>query len=75
MSIISAKNGNKSRINIHTPHRGIILGLIEKKERKIIQEEGELAVAFNLADKEGYLNFTFLKCKITYLSCHTLYEK
>ena len=28
-------------------------GPTEQKERKIIQEEGELEVAFNLADKEG----------------------
>ena len=48
----------------------------EQKERKTIQEEGELATAFNLADEEGNLNFTLLTCnlKITYLSCHTLYE-
>ena len=49
-------------------------GPTEQKERKTIQEEGELAVAFNFADEEGNLKFTLLTCKITYLSCHTLYE-
>ena len=51
-------------------------GPTEQKERKAIQEEGELAAAFNLEDKEGNLNFTLLTCnlKITYLSCYTLYE-
>ena len=44
----------------------------EQKERKTIQEEGELAAAFNLADEEGNLNFTLLThyLKITHLSCH-----
>ena len=46
----------------------------EQKERKTIWEESELAASFNLADEEGNLNFTLLTCKITYLSCHTLYE-
>ena len=32
-------------------------GPTEKKERKTIQEEGELAASFNLADEEGNLNF------------------
>ena len=51
-------------------------GPTEKKERKTIQEEGELAVAFNLEDEEGNLNLTLLNCnlKITYLSFQTLYE-
>ena len=51
-------------------------GPTEQKERKTIQEEGELPAAFNLADEEGNLNFTLLtyNLKITYLSCHTLYE-
>ena len=53
------------------PQTGEMSGPTEKT----IQEEGELATAFNLADKEGNLNFTLLMCKITYLSCHTLYEK
>ena len=72
MSNLSAKNGNKSRINI--PQTGEMSCPTEQKERKTIQEEGELAAAFNLVDKEGNLNFTLLTCKITYLSCHTLYE-
>ena len=48
----------------------------EQKERKTIQEEGELADGFNLADEEGNLYFTLLtyNLKVTYLSCHTLYE-
>ena len=50
-------------------------GPTKQTERKTIQEEGELATVFNLADKEGNLNFTLLMCKITYLSCHTLYKK
>ena len=33
-------------------------GPTKQKERKTIQEEGELAVAFNLANEEGNLNFT-----------------
>ena len=51
-------------------------GPTKQKERKTSQEEGELAAAFNLADEEGNLNFTLLTCnlKITYPSCHTLYE-
>ena len=49
-------------------------GPTEPKETKTIQEEGELAATFNLADKQGNLNFTLSTCKITYLSCHTLYE-
>ena len=51
-------------------------GPTEEKERKRIQEKGELAVAFNLVDEEGNLNFTLLTCnlKITYLSCQTLFE-
>ena len=50
-------------------------GPTEQKERKTFQEE-ELADAFNLADEEGNLKFTLLtyNLKITYLSCHTLYE-
>ena len=50
-------------------------GPTEQKEKKS-QEDGKLAVAFNLADEEGNLNFTLLTCnlKITYPSCHTLYE-
>ena len=56
------------------PQTGEMPGPTEKKERKAIQEEGELAVVFNLVDEEGNLNFTLLNCKITYLSCHTLYE-
>ena len=51
-------------------------GPTEQKERKTIQEEGELTATFNLEDEEGNLNFTLLICnlKITYISCHTLYE-
>ena len=51
-------------------------GPTEQKEIKTIQDEDELATTFNLADKEGNLNFILLTCnlKITYLSCHTLYE-
>ena len=45
----------------------------KQKEIKT-KEECELAVSFNLVDKEGNLNFTLLTCKITYISCHTLYE-
>ena len=56
------------------PQTGEMPGLAEQKERKTIQEEGELVAAFNLADKQGNLNFTLLTYKITYLSCHTLYE-
>ena len=56
------------------PQTGEMAGPTGQKERKTIQEEGELAAAFNLADKEGNLNFTLLTCKITYLSCHTWYE-
>ena len=58
------------------PQTEEIPGLTEQKERKTSYEEGELAAAFNLADKEGNLNFTLLtyNLKITYLSCHTLYE-
>ena len=44
----------------------------KQKERKT-KEERELAAVFNLAYKEGNLNFTLLTYKITYLSCHTLY--
>ena len=56
------------------PQTGEMLGPTEQKERKTIQEEGELATAFNLEDAEGNLNFTLLTCnlKIPYLSCHTL---
>ena len=39
------------------PQIGEMPGPTEQKERKTIQEEGELATAFNLADKEGNLNF------------------
>ena len=49
-------------------------GPTKQKERKTIQEEGELAVAFNLEDKEGHLSVTLLTCRITYISFHTLYE-
>ena len=35
-----------------------------QKERKTIQEEGELAAAFNLEDKEGNLNLTLLTCNL-----------
>ena len=49
-------------------------GPTEQKERKTSQEEGKLAASFNFADGEGNLNFTLLTCKITYFSCHTLYE-
>ena len=58
------------------PQTGEMPGPTEQKERKTIQEEGELLVAFNLEDEEGNLKFTMLTCnlKITYLSCHKLYE-
>ena len=56
------------------PQNGEMPGPTEQKEGKTIQDEGEVAAAFNLADKEGNLNFTLLTYKITYLSCHTLYE-
>ena len=46
MSILSAQTGEMP-------------GPTKQKERKTIQEEGELADAFNLEDKEGNLNFTF----------------
>ena len=55
MSNLTAKNDNKSRINISPT--GEMRGPTEQKERKTIQEEGELAATFNLADKEGNLNF------------------
>ena len=52
-------------------------GPTEQKERKTIQEEGELAAAFNLADKEG--NFKLHSFNVSFKnnissSCHTLYE-
>ena len=55
---------------------GEMPGPTEQKERKTIEEEGELASSYNLADEEGNLNFTLLTCnlKITYLPCQTLYE-
>ena len=58
------------------PQTGKNPGPTEQKERKTIQEEGELIAAFNLEDEEGNLKFTLLtyNLKITYLSCHTLYE-
>ena len=61
MNNLTSKNDNKSMINI-PPNRSYLAG--------------ELAPTFNLADKEGNLNFTLLTCnlKITCLSCHTLYE-
>ena len=34
------------------PQTGEMLGATEQKERKTIQEEGKLAVAFNLADEK-----------------------
>ena len=55
------------------PQIGEMSGPSEQNLRKTIQEEGELAASFNLADEEGNLNFTMLTCnlKITYLSCDT----
>ena len=41
---------------------GEMPGPTEQKQRKTIQEEGELVAAFNLADKEGNLNFILLTC-------------
>ena len=52
MSNLSTKNDNISRININ-PQTRVMPGPTEQKERKTIQEEGELAGASNLADKEG----------------------
>ena len=51
-------------------------GPTEQKQRKIIQEEGELAAIFNLADEGGDLNFTLLSrnLKKACLLCQTLYE-
>ena len=46
------------------PQTGEMSGPTEQKERKTIQEEGELVAAFNLADKEGNLNFTILACNL-----------
>ena len=39
------------------PQTREILGPTEQKERKTIQDERELVASFNLADKEGNLNF------------------
>ena len=48
------------------------IGATEQKERKTIQEEGELAASFNLEDKEGNLNFhpfdLYLKNSISFMS-------
>ena len=54
------------------PQTEEMTGPTEQKERKTIQEEGELAATFNLADEEGNLKFTLLTCnlKITYFSFH-----
>ena len=43
------------------PQTGEMSGPTERKERKTIQEEGKLASAFNLEDKEGNLNFHSFK--------------
>ena len=56
------------------PQTEEMLGPTEQKETKTIQEEDELAATFNLEVKEVNLNLTLLTYKITYLSCHTLYE-
>ena len=72
MKNLTAKNDKKSRINISQTRE--MPGPTKQKERKTSQEEGKLAAAFNLAHEEGNLNFILLTCKITYLSCHTLYE-
>ena len=48
---------NATNIGSTFPQTGEMLGPTKQKERKAIQEEGELAAAFNLADKEGNLNF------------------
>ena len=45
------------------PQTGEMPGPTEQKERKTIQEEGELAAAYNLVD-EGNLNFTLLTCNL-----------
>ena len=66
MSNLTAKN-DKKNLGSRFPQTGEIPGPTEQKERKTIQEEGKLAVAFNLTDKEGNLKFTLLTCKITYL--------
>ena len=54
------------------PQTGEMPGPTKQKERKTIQEEGELGAGFNLVDEEGNLKFIMLTCnlKITYLSCH-----
>ena len=65
-----------TNLGLTFPQIGEMLGPTEQKERKTIQEEGELTTAFNSLDEDGNLNFTLLTCnlKIKYLSCHTLYE-